>query len=127
MALYKQTADSVEISEEGYLHMSLSGELDISTLKPILSQTDELIGKMKKKKVPIRMHVDATKLEVIKLDSRKHGAQWLRKNQCSRISVHGSNTFIKYFVNMLVRVAGNDMRYFTSEKEAKEWLTKTDS
>lgn len=119
--------DSIEVCEKGCLHMTLGGELDISSLQPILEKADMLIGEMREKNLLIKLYVDATQLEVIKLDSRKYGVKWLKKGLCDRISVHGSSTFIKYFVNMLVRVIGNNMKYFTDEKEALEWLNKEDA
>lgn len=127
MVAKRKVPDSIEITEKGHLHMTLSGELDISSLEPILAKADLLIEELRKKKKPAKMHVDARGLEVIKLDSRKHGVEWLRRADYDKISVHGSSMFIKYFVNMLVRVIGNSMKYFTSEKEALEWLNKNDA
>lgn len=124
MVAKKKTPDTIEVCEGGCLHITLSGELDISTLKPILVEADMLIAQMREEEKPVKMFVDATRLEGIKLDSRKHGVQWLKKGHCDRIAVHGSSMFIKYFVKMLVSVIGNNMRYYTTKEEAIAWLNE---
>ena len=106
------------------LFIRLSGELEVDTLRVILKRADSLIDRMKKEQKQARVLVDVEQLETVKLESRKYGVNWLRKSHYDRISVYGKNTFMKYFVNMLVSVLDNNMRYFDNKQEAQKWLQK---
>ena len=113
---------SVELLSNGYILMTLKGDLSADTLRPVLSRMDNFIKALTSQGFPAYILVDADDLEAIKLESRKVGWEWLRTAAYDKVSVHGKSTFVKYFVRMLVKVINCEMRYFNSKQEAIAWL-----
>ncbi|MCF8461351.1 MAG: STAS/SEC14 domain-containing protein [Flavobacteriales bacterium] len=100
----------------------LNGDLEVEPLAKTLAQADAYLADLSASGLPPLGLADARDLTGIKLEARKHGVQWLRSANYTKFAVVGNNLFVKYFVNGLVKVIGNPMRYFTSYEEAFAWL-----
>ncbi|MGB0368934.1 MAG: STAS/SEC14 domain-containing protein [Flavobacteriales bacterium] len=102
--------------------LTLNGDLDIELLALTLDKTDEYLSELSENGLPPIGFADARGLLSIKLEARRHGVEWLRTANYKKFAVYGDNLFVKYFVNGLIKVLGNPMRYFTSRDEAIAWL-----
>jgi len=122
----KNQVDQAELRDEDRVMTTLSGDLNLKTLKPVLKNVDKHFLILKGQNKMALLLVDVMQLEIVRLDSKKHGVQWLRRKHFDRISVYGSSTFMRYFVKMLVRAIaiGNNMRYFNDRESAVSWLNQ---
>ena len=111
-----------ELLPDGKVFILLKGDLGVEALTPILAHAEQFMKGLGRQGFPIHVIVNVQDLTNVRLDSRKHGVEWLKTAKYDKVAVFGSSTFMKYFVNMLIRAIGNPMRYFTTKEDAENWL-----
>lgn len=121
----KNTASAgAEILPDGIISFYLAGDLDVATLRPVLSKVDEYTEQLIAENKPVLVLADASNLDIVQLESRKYGVNWLKTAKYDKVSVHGSSVFMKYLVGMYVRLIGSKMHYTDNREEAIQWLKK---
>lgn len=121
----EEISDFVFINENDQVEMILKGDLVNEQLLPMLNETVKCLNQVRKKNKPHLLLVEVTHLNKISIYSRKTGTDWIRSRKELSIAVYGNNLFMKYFVHMLITATNRscNMKFFTTKKEAQEWLT----
>lgn len=116
--------ETVFLNEKQQIELLFGEKLNEDELKKMLKTATSLITEIRNKKLPVYLLVDVNKLNKLTIAARSYGSSWLLKQPIDKVAVYGDNLFMKYFIRMLTGGLGltNKMSFFSSRKEAEEWL-----
>ena len=117
-------SEKVFINELQQIEIVFNEKVYDKELKVMLDKAAEFIKKNHKKQVPVHLLVNIKKINMITIESRKRGSNWLFEQPIDKVAVYGDNLFMKYFILMFTKGLGitDKMKFFVSRTEAQHWL-----
>lgn len=112
------------LGKDGFIHNIYQGDQNASTVKKVWGQLDQLTKKVRAKGKRVLILTDLTKLGKTPLSARTAGLDLMRKLDFDKAAVFGGSTFNQLLVNTIVIASGRgfQIKYFSTEKEARDWL-----
>lgn len=116
--------NTVDIEPDGVVCLSYKDQQTYESIFVLNSQTQKHITHLRSEKKPVLLLINLTQLGRTLSGARKIAAESLKNLDYDRIAVFGKDLFTKILVNLVISATHKELtvKYFMSEKEARDWL-----
>jgi hypothetical protein len=112
------------IGNDNILYNIYVGNQSLKQLQSACNEIAELIQQLKKRNKKVLVLTDITKLESVNLKARLYAIEFVRSMDFDKVAIYGNNSLAQQMIKIIINASGKtfNMRYFFTEREAKDWL-----
>ena len=115
------------ISAEGYIDVSLSGDLTAVTIEELERQIVPLVDQLKRQGKPIRSLVDLSGAGKYSPGSNKASMNLMENIPYEKVAMYGANFALKEAVKLITMAMGksDNTKIFDTREQALDWLNQS--
>jgi|SRR3989344_3599926 len=100
------------------------GDQTTTTVANVVSKTRNIIEILRRKKQPVYILADLSKMGKSNFGSRLESVEALKTMRYNKVALFGANLFVKHLANFIIIASGrqNKIKYCNSKDEAIKWL-----
>ena len=112
------------IDSDGLLYNQYSGDQTVASLKQAQKEIGILTSQLRQKNKEVLILTDIRNLGKLNVSARSYAVEFIKHTDFDKVAIFGNQAVIERMVNFIIMASGRGykMKYFTSEKAAKEWL-----
>jgi hypothetical protein len=116
--------NEVYLGEDGLIYIFFRGDQNGESVRKVGEQIKKIKEILQKNARPIIALVNVSQARNVSLSARQMGIRIMKETDCDRAAIFGSQQLFQRLISFMIIASGRGfkVKYFTNEKEAKEWV-----